>query len=900
MRPLLLALTLLAAGCPGAAILDDDDVAPTPTEPDAPESSGALEAAAWWGELVLGSGTETGRCLAVQVDDAVALGLCDLGNGRGWTYDAGALTLTNDGLCLDGGGSAIHAAACDGGSDQRWVHDADGRLRTLLEGADTWDCAHVVDRTVFPTVERCDDGPDQRWAVEPRRAAVDPSFLEGLGPMRVPVPLNPVAAVEAGAAPLLLSEEGTPVVVAGSIGAGRVVAFGSARAIRGSDPNDSWALFWGRVLAWLGDDEDPVVGLGPDATGADWLSDLGVTATPGVDLLTGSLAGLDILIVGDREGGGFDPAEVEVLHEFLRDGGGLLLARDAYPADAYTAVQPLDEYRTVAAAAPAGVAWTWSTSNGAATDVDLTPTAEPGAFHNLTAALELASRAEQDLEELELETWQALRRDSAAPGSAGTRGSRWGRLAAATDALRRELGGLTISVDDPLDFSSGQLPDLVLRGDYVLTGGLEPGDPRVHESAVAFPGPILDDAEPGSGSARIVTFAPLRAHRRSTGLYALPGSTVVVTVPSTAFERGLHLRIGDALLDTMPGVGDANPGETPRFPRPWTAARLERAEVAVATAFGGPIYVDVPQGDGGGPVTLEFEGVVGMPTFRPETTDDEWGDVQVAHPGARAEIGGQHLIVSGPAAVLRLVETPSSLAAQFDAAVAAHETFAALTEGLRRASEALPHRVVADPRQATGFASGRPLEMAEAWTRGLVFEDLQLGNEALFDLLRRLGATYRRDVWSPAGWRGAMEALAAVYAFEEATGLPGSEAWQGNINDTSRQIRRGDWLAGDASGWDAGLETTLELFLIVRDEFGWDPILTVIADLRALPGDEQPEDGAAKLHEWIVRLSAEAGVDVVGLFQAWRFPIDEATLEATEGLTEWTQWPRLEPPPPEE
>jgi len=902
MRVLPFALVALLAGCPGSAILDDDDDAsPTPEEPDAPASSGALEEASWWGEIVLGSALEVGRCLAAQVDDAVALGVCDVGRRRGWTYDDDARTLRQGDLCLDGGGSAIHAAACDGASDQRWVHDTQGRLRTLRENATEWACADVVDRTRFPTVEACEDGPEQIWAVEMRHAAVPEDLVEGVGPLRVPVGLNMVAAVGPGATPLLLSEEGSPVVVAGTAGAGRVVAFGSSRAIRGSDTGDAWALLWRRILPWLGDGEDPIVGLGPDAAGGDWIDDLGSTTVPDVDLATDSLAGLDILIVGDREGGGFDPAEIETLHTFLRDGGGLLLARGAYPADAFTAVQPLDEYRTVAAAAPAGIGWTWSDANSAATDVDLTPVAEPSPFFNLTAALELAGRAQQGLEELDFETWQALRRDSAAPATAGTFVGRWSRLAAATDALREELGGLVISVDSPFEFSSGQLPDLVLRGDYVLTGGQGPDDPRVHESSAAFPGALPEDAEAGEGSARIVTFAPLRAHRRSTGLYAPAGGTVTVTVPAGAVDGGLHLRIGDALLDTMPGVGDANPETTPRFPRPWVAARLDRPEVRLATAFGGPIFVDVPAGDGIGPVTLEFDGVVGAPLYTPgKTTDTSWADTEVAKPGPRAEIGGQWMIVSGPSDVLGLVESPEALAAQLDAAVGAHETFVNLTEGRRTAAQALPYRIVADPRQATGLAGGRPLELAEAWTRGLVFEDLQLGNESLFELLRTLGGVYRSDVWSPSPWRGAMNALAAVYAFEESTGLAGSEAWQGNINSTSRQIRRGDWLAGEASGWDANLETTLEIFLLLQDEFGWDPILAVIADLRALPADEQPEDNAEKLHEWIVRLSAEVGLDVVGLFQAWRFPVGEATLTATETLTEWSAWPRIPPPPPEE
>jgi hypothetical protein len=879
-------------GCGGSALVDDDDdAAPTPVQvPDAPASSSALEDAIWWGNLLLGAGREAGRCLAVQNDGAVALGLCDLGNGRGFTYEARTL-VDEDGLCLQGG-SPVRVEACDGGPAQEWIHDPDGRLRTFLPGDDTWACLQAETRTQAPSVRRCDDRLplEQRWAVDHQSPSVPVAkIVGGLGALRVPVELDPVGAVSRRATPLLFSEEGTPVIVAGTAGSGRVVALGARNAIQGNDTSDTWGLFWGRLLTWLGD-ENPVVAMGPGATGASWLRDLGMTVAEDVDIAVSTMAGIGIYVVGD--GDGVTDREREATHEFLRDGGGLLLARGALPADAFTAIHPTNEYRTASAAAPAGIGWTWSDGNGAATDVDITPDPAPSPFHNLQAALESAARAEQDLEDLDLATWQALRFESASAATAGTDLPPFSRLGAATDALRRELGGLDITSEAPLRFSSGQLPDLVLRGDYVLTGALREGDRRIHESAGTFPGPLPESSETDTAEVAVDTRAPLVALRRSTGLYALPGTSIAVT--TTAWDAGLRVRIGAVRLDTMPGVGAANPEETPRFPRVWTGRRLDRAEVRLTSAFGGPIYIDVPEGDGVGVVDLEIAGAARMPRFvHGETTDDDWVDAIRDLPGARAEIGSERFILTGPSELLRLLDAPSALAQQLDAMVAAHETFVGLTESARTAAEALPHRLVADPRLLTGLQAGRPMEMAEAWTRGLIFADLQLGNETFFELLRALGTTYRRGVWSPGPWRGALSALAASYAFEEATGLALAEAWQGNLNALSRQLRREEWLDGEAGGWSADLETGLELFLLVRDEFGWDPILAVIADLRALTAEARPGDDEAKLHEWIVRLSTETGVDVVGLFQAWRFPIDEATLTSTDSLPEWGDWPRI-------
>ena len=903
MKPTLLLSVFLLFGCGGAVIIDDDDGPPAPPAgPEAPRSSGALAATAAWGELVMGSGLETGRCLAVQVDDAVALGLCDVGSRRGFLYDEDTRTLTNGGLCLDGGGAAVRMEACDGGTDQQWIHDTAGRLRTLPEGAREWACLHTVDRTQFPDARDCDSRAvfEQRWAIDPRRASIDiGALLDGSEPIASPVTLHPVAPVGAGAVPLLLSASGVPGAVVGRAGAGRVLAFGSDQAIRGSDPSDGWGRVWSRSLEWLGQDDDPVVALGPDSEGQEWLDALGATVSQ-ADIATDALVGVDIYVVADRPEGGVTDAELEGMQAFLQGGGGILAVRDALPDGGIPAVDPVNEYRTSAAAAFAGIAWTRSTSGSTEAGVEIAPQSDPSPFHNLSAAVELANRGERGLEEPDFETWQAIRADSEAPGRAGTRVAPWSRLGAATDALRDVLGGLEISPEEPLDFGSGQLSDLVLRGDYVVTGSTDAADPRVHESSRSFPGEAAG-AGTKAREARIDTFAPLQRARRSTGLYALPGTAVTVDTPTSALEAGLRVRIGSATADTTPGVGGLDPSSTPRFPRVWTGRRLDRATVSLSSPFGGLIYVEVPEGDGVGSVVVTISGAVEAPSFvHGETTDEAWIATVRDAPGARGEVGGDHLIVTASAELLRTLEAPSAVAAQFDAIVEAHETFAALTESRRSSGQALPFRIVTDPVRTDGLQDGRPFEAPQTWARGLLVLEFQLGNEALFAALTRLGERYREGLWAPGPWSGAMAYLAATYAFEEALDLPFSDAWQGNLNDISRLQVRDDWLADDGDGWDAGAVATLELFLLLREDFGWEPLLTVISDLRDLPGDQQPDGNAEKLHAWITGLSDATGVDVVGIFQAWRFPIDEATLTATEGYPEWSAWPRIEPPPEED
>lgn len=289
-----------------------------------------------------------------------------------------------------------------------------------------------------------------------------------------------------------------------------------------------------------------------------------------------------------------------------------------------------------------------------------------------------------------------------------------------------------------------------------------------------------------------------------------------------------------------------------------------------------------------------------MPHWRAgETTAAEW-EAGLDAGAPRASLVSDRVVLGGPTEVLGALQDPAAVLERFDAMVVAHEEFVALIPGERRVEEALPHRLGTDVRLGEGLETSRPMVLSEEWARGLYIPELQLGNPGLFEVLRALGRRYRQDLWSPPEWREVFATLAALYAFEEALDLPMAEAWQGTLASVTRQTRRGEFLAGDTAGWDADLETSLEPLLLVRDEWGWDPILTVLEDLRRLPSDERPQGDEAMLQAWIVGLTEATGTDVSGVLQAFRFPVTEETRAAVEDATPWDAWPWVEPPPEEE
>ena len=115
---------------------------------------------------------------------------------------------------------------------------------------------------------------------------------------------------------------------------------------------------------------------------------------------------------------------------------------------------------------------------------------------------------------------------------------------------------------------------------------------RALPAATAFPGAVPATAPRVTRTVEIDTAIP---DWHSTGLYAAPGETVMVTVPSDAVRRGLGVRIG-AHTDTLWQLAkwERAPEITRTFP-------LHATNTQAANAFGGPVYIIVPAELQGGP-----------------------------------------------------------------------------------------------------------------------------------------------------------------------------------------------------------------------------------------------------------------------------------------------------------
>jgi hypothetical protein len=85
--------------------------------------------------------------------------------------------------------------------------------------------------------------------------------------------------------------------------------------------------------------------------------------------------------------------------------------------------------------------------------------------------------------------------------------------------------------------------------------------------------------------------------------------------------------------------------------------------------------------------------------------------------------------------------------------------------------------------------------------------------------------------------------------------------------------------------------TALETFLIIKEEWGWEPITEALAVYYTLPAAEVPNTDEEEFNAWVMHLSNTTGYNLAPYHAAWGFPLSQDTFDALEGLPVWVDDP---------
>lgn len=653
-----------------------------------------------------------------------------------------------------------------------------------------------------------------------------------------------------------------PVVAAGTLGQGRVVAFGHTGYFGAASlgTGDTGQLF-DNAVRWAGQGPHPRL-----AYFGDRETSLAIA---------GRMLGLDHLTSGVTEPNlrdkrvlcinAHDVTEVNrpIIHAFVSRGGGLIITGLGWGWLQLNAGKSIREHPGNLLLLDAGIAWGDGTlertsPDGFAVGGDLATD-----LHAITALEKLEKPAAEPLTQAAHTLTAAI------------------RVLPSDHALVTRCRALLDGHDHPIIPTQGspirakQAVERVLIALSVEMEKRTPSD-EIHANPAAadFPGTVPADAPRVTRDIRIDTTIP---EWHSTGLYAAPGETIVVRAVGDA--TNYRVRIG---CHTDHLWHHEKWSRIPDISREWP---LQPNATAVNSAFGGLVYIDVPNNQKG-ERTFIIEGAVESPRFvRGVTTPEEWRRSREA-PGPWGELESRRIIVSVPSAALRTLEDPEALMAFWDAISDAHATLGGVPIPPSR-----PHRFVPDVQISAGYMhSGYPIMThLDAVDEMTTLDKLRAGS---WGLLHELGHNHQVGDWTFDGTGEVTCNLFALHAIDTiCTPAPGTRG-HGGVDAPPSFTK---YLEGGAkfSQWKNDPFLALHMYVQLEQAFGWETFKRVFAEYRGLPRGQRPKGDDERRDQWMVRFSRACGKNLGPFFQGWGVPTSDEARASIADLPGWMpeDWP---------
>ncbi len=662
-----------------------------------------------------------------------------------------------------------------------------------------------------------------------------------------------------------------PVVAAGRLGKGRVVAFGHEGYFSDLKTADAGRFLLNCTRWAAGGKAKPAVGLRGFGALQAHLKKAGMAVRPlGGGQWSKKLDGLDVVVTSPA---GLRPGDVAALRAFVAAGGGVLAGIPAW------GWKQLNPGKSLGAELPgnrlfaeAGIVWAdgyqRDTASGGFAVGDAMPRmAHAGRALDALAALAEGKGPKLSKQEMALGVSAITRAAMAVPSNEKLFRPRLERLLA-TQSGKVKLPKPKAPLTDA-DGLAKVILTMQLRRDLRLTAG----QVKAHPAAKHFPGAVPADAKRVTRRIEIDTAIPAW---HSTGLYAAPGELITLTVPPSAANKGLWVRIGchkDRLWHKS--TWSRAPEIIRRFP-------LKAPATKAANAFGGLVYIEVPGRSKLGKLNVEIAGAVEAPLYVLGKTDlKAWRERIRQRPAPWAEVACDGVIISVPAKHVRALDDPERLMKFWQRVMDACADLATIPR-----KRARPERYVSDVQISAGYMhSGYPImTWLDAAPR---FVNLKLlSTKGDWGMFHEMGHNHQSGLWTFGGTGETTCNLFTVYVLETVCGVTGGH---GGIDPGRRKRKIKAHLAAGADfrKWCGDPFLSLAMYLQLKDAFGWGPFKKVFAEYRTLPGRERPKNDAQKRDQWMVRFSKTVGRNLGPFFDAWKMPLTDKAKAAVTDLPEW-------------
>ena len=437
------------------------------------------------------------------------------------------------------------------------------------------------------------------------------------------------------------------------------------------------------------------------------------------------------------------------------------------------------------------------------------------------------------------------------------------------------------------ELGADPVADVILRLEEALTQNLPADELPVHPSHTEFPGEVPSNATRISRTVSINGTQPglpsnfgysgaRSSLRMSTGLYAPPGEVITVSVSQDVSELGFWILIG-AHTDGLWGKDVIK--RHSKIYRYWW---IENTTTEIGNAFGGPIYAAIPAGSEFGEFDMTISGAVRAPMFvLGETSDFEWIYSERDNPAPWTELVSNNFIMTVPTSEIRNLNNPTELMDWWDQALEMeHELYGYLPWPR-------VERAVFDAQISAGWMhSGYPFMAHDLSVAGVV-NSSYMSENGDWGMFHELGHNHQ---WMPSTLPGTTETgcnFASVYLMEELVGVEG----HGAVDPAQRESRMRDYFddGSNIANWSVWI--ALDTYLIIKEEWDWDPITEALSVYYTLPSAEVPVGDTEEFNAWVMHLSNATGYNLAPYHAAWGFPLTQDTFDSLSHLPIWVDDP---------
>ena len=264
-----------------------------------------------------------------------------------------------------------------------------------------------------------------------------------------------------------------------------------------------------------------------------------------------------------------------------------------------------------------------------------------------------------------------------------------------------------------------------------------------------------------------------------------------------------------------------------------------------------------------------------------ETSDFEWIYSESDNPAPWAELVSDNFIMTVPSHEIRDLSNPTDLMDWWDIALEMeHELYGYLPWPR-------VERAVFDAQISAGWMhSGYPFMAHDLSVAGVVNVSYMSENGD-WGMFHELGHNHQ---WMPSTLPGTTETgcnFASVYLMEDLVGIEGHNA----VDPAQRANRMRGYFDDGSNIANWSVWTALDTYLIIKEEWGWDPITQALTVYYTLPAAEVPTTGDEEFNAWVLHLSNATGYNLAPYHAAWGFPLTQNTHDSLTHFPIWVDDP---------